>query len=117
MPERDIHVDHDEIAQKTKAMQALSDDIDALVADSGKVTESMIAEASQATRTGAPAPVFEPVIESATVAMKNVTNSLTAVRDRINSDIEILTSASGEAKSIDEESAAGIDGTPTNLGN
>lgn len=117
MTERDIHVDHDEIAQKAKEMQSLSEDIDKLIADSGQVTESMIAEASQATRTGAPAPVFTPVIESATVAMKNVTDSLTAVRDRITSDIEILTGASADAQQVDEGSAAAINATDTDLGN
>lgn len=113
MTPRDVHVDHDEIAQKARQMSDVMSELMALRNGLEGIVTSMVAEASVATSSGEPAPIFGPLINSATEAVKRLQKSLDAVEHRVSADFDILTRMSDEVKALSEDSARSIDGADT----
>ena len=104
----DIAVDHDEIREHTMKLEAMASELQDTILGLPQIFEIMERDAGRGTASGAPAPIFVPVIEAAKTALGNVGKSLFAIREKILSDIEILRSASDDAQLNDELGAQSI---------
>lgn len=109
-PTRDrINVDHEEIKQKTSQMTAVLDDLMNLRNGLEKIIDDMVREASFATTSGGPSPVFHPLINASSSAVTRLQKSLDAVHYRIQKDLEILNTMSDHVEKQSEDAAVGID--------
>lgn len=116
MPQRDdIMVDHDEIAAHTQKLQGMVEELDGVIEGLPGIVDVMKTEAGAGTSSGAPAPVFVPVIEASSAAFGNVATSLTSIRDKIVQDIETLNAGSADMKSNDDIGSADIGNVDTNI--
>lgn len=106
--QRDIYVDHDEIAQKVVQMHILLEDVTELRASLGAIPESMAREASSSTADGRPAPIFGPLLNAASAATDRLQKSLDAVAYRVSLDLAILTRMSEEVRQHGEDAARDI---------
>lgn len=121
-PHRDILVDHEEIAQTNADLHSIIEQIDAVIADAPQIVDQLKAEASANTASGAPAPVFVPVINAATTATDTLVSVMQTMRERIVSDMENLSRGSAETKRIEALGIKELDGAAEgtdamNLGN
>lgn len=116
MPNRDdIMIDHDEIAEHTLKLQAMLDELDDVIEGFPRIIEVLKAEASTGTSSGAPAPIFIPVIEASGIAFGNVAKSLAAIREKIVNDIEVLRAASRDTLANEGIAVQSIDSVDTSL--
>lgn len=109
MPNRDdIAVDHDEIREHTMKLEGMASELQDTILGLPQILEVMERDAGRGTASGAPAPIFVPVIEAAKTALGNVGTSLYAIHEKIIHDIEILRAASDDAQLNDELGAQSI---------
>lgn len=110
MAPRDVNVDHDEIATKTRQMEGVLTDLRGLRTGLEGIVENMTKEASVAT-SGGPAPIFGPLLNASSEAVKRLQKSLDAVEYRVQADLDILNAMSNEVKQVSEDAARSIEST------
>lgn len=110
MTARDIVVDHEEIRIFVLRLRDLAGRI-AQTIDTGtdQIMADLVAEASQATVTGQPAPIFADVLNSMDTAMGALRKNATQLVKNLNADADFLERASADARALDEDAAAGVD--------
>lgn len=105
---RDVLVDHDEIAEHTFKLEAMAQELEDAIRGLPSILEVMERDAGRDTASGAPAPIFVPVIEATKTALGNVGKSLFAIREKILADVETLRAGSADAQLNDEIGAQSI---------
>lgn len=115
-PQRDIHVDHDEIDRTCRELHQIVEQLDQIVAtDVPAVLDTLIRESSAHTASGQPAPIFVPVLHATETAMCTVVEVLGQMRQQILADIDNLQRGSAETKRIEalavEEIGTAAEGT------
>lgn len=101
-------VDHDEIAEHTMKLEAMAAELEDAIRGLPSILETMERESGRGTASGAPAPIFVPVMEAAKTALGNVGQSLFAIREKILADVETLRAGSADAQLNDEIGAQSI---------
>lgn len=107
--------DHDEIETAVSRIRENAADVAAIKASLDDMLNAMVTEAS--INTGAPAPVFGPVLNSAQHVVERLKGALDIIAERLEEGASIIEEASRGAKSIGEEGAAGVDRVGADAGN
>lgn len=106
--QRDVLVDHDEIAEHTMKLEHMAAELEDAIRGLPSILETMERESGRGTASGAPAPIFVPVMEAAKTALGNVGTSLFAIREKILADVEALRAGSADAQLNDDLGAQSI---------
>ncbi|MCA9554868.1 MAG: hypothetical protein KC933_32860 [Myxococcales bacterium] len=116
MSDRSISVDHDEIAGFVTRLRALADGIESTITTgTAQIMADLTAEASQATTTGQPAPIFADVITSMDKAMGALQTNATQLVANLRSDADFLENASAAMRQVDDDGAAAVAAVETQL--
>lgn len=94
---------------KARQMEGVLEDLMTLRNNLERIPQDMIREASFATTSGEPSPVFHPLINASTAAITRLQESLDAVHYRVHKDLMILLEMSKQVEGLDLDVAAGID--------
>lgn len=114
MSQRSIVVDHDEIKDFVTRLRALADGIESTITTgTQQIMTDLTAEASQATTTGQPAPIFADVITSMDTAMGALQKNATQLVKNLRADADFLENASAEMRGVDADGAAAVAAIPT----
>lgn len=112
----DTSVDHEATADFVAKLIAIADDMDKEVPKRTKaIIDAFTAEASVGSRDGGVLPIYATADTTMQEVMGKVEKNLLAISKRIRSDAEALDTSAKKIKSDDEDGAAKIDKTDTDL--
>ena len=112
----EIRYDHEDIMS---IASALRDQADALKKDAVEGADAALAaikeEAARYTRSGNAAPIYSDVLDNADKALKTIKDKATQLADAMLSHASTLEAGVSGAQAVEEESAAAMNNTDTDM--